>query len=34
MVNLEIQPVQASGGNDEKLSFKIDIIALVKPASL
>jgi hypothetical protein len=34
MVSLEIQPVTASGGNDEKLSFKMDIIALVKPASL
>jgi Tfp pilus assembly protein PilO len=34
MVNLEIQPDTASGGNDEKLSFKMDIIALVKPASL
>jgi hypothetical protein len=34
VVNLVIQPVQSSGGNDEKLSFKMDIIALVKPASL
>jgi hypothetical protein len=34
VVGLEIQPAPASGGNDEKLSFKMDIIALVKPASL
>ena len=34
IVNLEIQPTPASGGNDEKLSFKMDIIALIKPASL
>ena len=35
VVNLTIQPVQTSGGgNDEKLSFKMDVIALVKPASL
>jgi hypothetical protein len=34
LVNLAIQPVQTSGSNDEKLSFKMDIVALVKPASL
>ena len=34
IVNLEIQPAPTSVGNDEKLSFKMDIIALVKPASL
>jgi len=34
VVNLAIQPVQTSGGNNEKLSFKMDIIALVKPDSL
>jgi Tfp pilus assembly protein PilO len=34
VVNLEIQPAPAPDGNDEKLSFKMDIIALVKPASL
>jgi hypothetical protein len=34
VVNLAIQPAQTSGGNDEKLSFKMDVIALVKPASL
>lgn len=34
IVNLEIQSATASGGNDEKLSFKMDIIALIKPASL
>ena len=33
VVNLAIQPTQISGGNDEKLSFKMDVIALVKPAS-
>jgi hypothetical protein len=34
IVNLEIQPAPTSVGNDEKLSFKMDIVALVKPASL
>ena len=34
LVNLEIQPAPASDGNDEELSFKMDIIALIKPASL
>jgi len=34
VVNLTIQPVQTTSGNDEKLSFKMDIIALVKPTSL
>ena len=34
VVNLTIQPAQTTSGNDEKLSFKMDIIALVKPASL
>jgi len=31
LVNLEVQ--STSGGNDEKLSFKADVIALVKSAS-
>lgn len=34
VVNLSIQPGQTSSGTDEKLSFKMDVIALVKPASL
>ena len=34
VANLTIQPAQTSGTNDEKLSFKMDIIALVKPTSL
>lgn len=33
VVNLQLQPAQASSG-DEELSFKMDIIALVKPTSL
>lgn len=32
VVNLQMQPANASG-NEEKLSFKMDIIALVKPGS-
>jgi Tfp pilus assembly protein PilO len=32
VVNLQLQPAQAVGG-DEKLSFKIDVIALVKSTS-
>jgi Type II secretion system (T2SS), protein M subtype b len=32
VVNLQMQPANASGG-EEKLSFKMDIIALVKPGS-
>jgi hypothetical protein len=34
VANLIIQPAQTSGSNDEKLSFKMDVIAPVKPASL
>jgi Tfp pilus assembly protein PilO len=34
VVDLTIQPALTSGTNDEKLSFKMDVIALVKPASL
>jgi hypothetical protein len=34
VVNLTIQPIQTYGSNDEKLSFKMDVIAPVKPASL
>jgi hypothetical protein len=32
VVNLELQPAQAAGGN-EKLSFRMDVIALVKSTS-
>jgi hypothetical protein len=32
IVNLELQPVDATGGN-EKLSFKMDVIALVQPTA-
>jgi hypothetical protein len=33
-VNLEIQPAPPISGSEEKLSFKVDIIALIKPASM
>jgi hypothetical protein len=32
VVNLQLQPAQAAGG-DEKISFKMDVIALVKSTS-
>ena len=31
MVNLSIEPASMTGANAERLSFRVDVIALVKP---